>query len=137
MSFDLAELDTISACDKGFELELIHPKLKTPMGWFVNILGSDSTEFRNFTRARGNENIRKTDFAKKRGKDPETRTIEKIEAENIELLVLCTKGWRGIISNGEELPFNVQNAIMLYKKYPWIYTQINEAIGDVELFLKA
>jgi len=59
MSFDLAELDTISACDKGFELELIHPKLKTPMGWFVNILGSDSTEFRNFTRARGNENIRK------------------------------------------------------------------------------
>src|SRR4030067_1343138 len=101
MSFDLAELDTISACDKGFELELIHPKLKTPMGWFVNILGSDSTEFRSYTRQRTNERLRKDACAQKRGKDPETRTVEKIEEENIELLVLCTKGWRGIILNGE------------------------------------
>jgi len=136
MSFDLAELDTISACDKGSEIELTHPKLKTPMGWFVTVLGSDSTEFRTHTRIKTNERLRKDAFAQKRGKDPETRTVEKIEEENIELLVLCTKGWRGIILNGEELPFTVQNAIMLYKKYPWIYTQINEAIGDVEQFLK-
>lgn len=100
------------------------------------MIGKDSKEFRDFTRDKTNTRLRKDAMAQKRGKDPEIRTVEAIEAENIELLVLCTKGWRGIKLDGEELPFTVQNAIKVYKTYSWIYDAVNEGIGSLDNFLK-
>lgn len=136
MKFDLSMLDTASACDKGSEIELRHPVSNVPMGMYITIVGKDSKEFRDYTHAKINERLRKEAYAQKRGKDVDVRTVESIEAENIELLVACTKGWRGIVKDGVEVPFNVKNAIALYQDYRWIYDQINEAIGDYENFLK-
>ena len=137
MSYDLSTLDTTSACDKGAEIELHHPVSNVPLGMFITLIGKDSKEFRDFTRDKTNTRLRKDAMAQKRGKDPEIRTVEAIEAENIELLVLCTKGWRGIKLDGEELPFTVQNAIKVYKTYPFIYEAVNSAIGDLDNFMKA
>lgn len=134
--FDLSNLNTKKACDQGSEIELKHPSTNEPLGMFVTILGKDSQEFRDFTREKTNIRLRKDAMSQKRGKDPEIRTVEGIETENIELLVTCTKGWRGIEKDGVELPFTVQNAIMLYKEYPWAYEQINENIGLIDNFLK-
>lgn len=134
--FDLSKLNTKSACDKGVDVELHHPSTNVPLGMFITIIGKDSQEFRDFTREKTNTRLRKDSDAQRRGKNPEIRTVEGIEAENIELLVTCTKGWRGIEKDGVELPFSVQNAIMIYKEYPWIYSQINDAIGDYDNFLK-
>lgn len=137
MTFDLATLDTKAACSKGYEVELKHPTTSVPLGMFITIVGKDSQEFRDYTREKTNIRLKRDAMAQKRGKDPEIRTVESIEAENIELLVICTKGWRGIMKDGVELPFSVQNAIALYKDYPWAYDQINDAVGDVSLFLTA
>ena len=138
MSFDLSTLDTTSACDKGAEIELRHPVSNVPLGMFITLIGKDSKEFRDFTRDRTNTRLRKDAMAQKRGKDPEIRTVEGIEAENIELLVTCTKGWRGFIDDdGNEIPFNVQNAIFMYKNFPDIYDSVNSAIGDLDNFMKA
>ena len=137
MSFKLSKHDTISACDTPAEIEIVDPKTRVPTGEFISIIGKDSKEFREYTREKTNARLRRDAMAQKRGKDPEIRTVEAIEAENIELLVLCTKGWRGIVLDGEELPFTVQNAIKVYKTYPFIYESVNSAIGDLDNFLKA
>ena len=137
MSFDLSTLDTTSACDKGSKIELHHPVSNVPLGMFITLIGKDSKEFRDYTRDKTNTRLRKDAMAQKRGKDPEIRTVEAIEAENIELLVLCTKGWRGFIDDdGNEVPFNVQNAIFMYKNFPDIYDSVNSAVGDLDNFLK-
>ena len=136
MLFDLANLNTTSACDKAEEIELKHPVTNVPLGMFLSVIGKDSKEFREHTRRRINERLRRDAMATKRGKDPEVRTIESIEDENIELLVLCTKGWRGMIMNGDDLPFTRENLIKVFKEYTWIYDQANENIGALDNFLK-
>lgn len=137
MSINLSAFDTIAACNKGNEIELIDPSTNSPSGMFITLIGSDSDEFREYTRTKTNQRLKRDAMAQKRGKETEIRTVESIESENIELLVLCTKGWRGIKdANDQEYPFTVQNAIALYKKYPKIYDQVNESVGNVELFLK-
>ena len=136
MSFDLASLDTTTACDKGTEIELKHPVTNVPLGMFIKIIGKDSKEFKDFTRQKINERLRKDALSQKRGKDPEIRTIEGIEEENIELLTLCTKGWRGVELNGKELPFTPENVKKVYKEYSWIYEAINTSIGELDNFLK-
>ena len=138
MSFKLSRHDTISACDNPAEIEIVDPKTKVPTGEFISLIGKDSKEFRDYTRDKTNTRLRKDAMAQKRGKDPEIRTVEGIEAENIELLVTCTKGWRGFIDDdGNEIPFNVQNAIFMYKNFPDIYDSVNSAIGDLDNFMKA
>lgn len=137
MSISLSKFDTKTACDQGAEIELRDPKTNSATGVFINIVGKDAQEFRDYTRMKTNERLRKEAMAQRRGKDIDARTVESIESENIELLVTCTKGWRGMIDdNGVEVPFSVQNAISLYKDYPSVYEQINEAIGDISNFLK-
>lgn len=138
---DLGKLDTTAACDKGAEIELKHPVSNTPLGAFITVLGKDSTLFKEHTRTLINSRIRKEAMAQKRGKDSEIRTMEQIEKENIETLVVCTTGWRTgaeevLIVNGTKVPFTVANAIQIYTDYPFIYAQVDEAIGELENFMR-
>jgi len=149
---DLDDLDTGKASDAGTEIELVHPVHKTPTGIFIGVLGKHSEVFRDHIREKTNERLRLEALNKKRGKDEETPTAEIVEQKAIELLVLCTTHWRSetrtekgeVISNepvivfrGEPLPFNVPNAKMLYARMIWMREQVDEAIGDLERFMKA
>jgi len=149
---DLDDLDTGKASDAGAEIELLHPTLKTPTGIFVGVLGKHSEVFREHIRERTNERIKREAAANKRGKEDETPTAEQVEEKAIELLVLCTTHWRSetrndkgevieskpiIVHRGQELPFTVANAKMLYSRLIWMREQVDEAIGDLENFIKA
>lgn len=140
MALDLASLNTTNACNKGAEVQLKNPFDNTPLEMYITVLGSDSTEFKAFTRERTNIRLKKDALAQKRGKDAEIRTVEGIESENIDLLVTCMVGWRGIVLDAkvskDDLPFNVPNAIKVLKENSWIYSQINDAVGDIGLFVK-
>lgn len=143
---DLAMFDTVAACDKGAEIELRHPVTNTSLGVFITVLGKDSAIFKDHTRTLINARLRQDAFAARKGRDVEARTVEKIEKENLETLAVCTLGWRTVDKdevssdtievNKVKLPFNGNNALMVYSKYPWIYDQVNEAIGQLENFIK-
>jgi hypothetical protein len=135
-TFDLASLDTTKACNDGAEVEIRHPVTNVPLGMTIRVLGRDSDTFKEFTRDMLNTRLRREAMAQKRGKDADLRTVEVIEQENMDLLVTCTLGWKGVVDAGETLDFNEANVRKIYKKYPWIYDQVNEAIGTLELFLK-
>jgi hypothetical protein len=134
---DLAAFDTTAACDRGFELELVNPITKEPLGSFITVVGKDSTAFTEHTRRVSNATLRRQFERQRKGKDGEPVTIEKIEAEAIDLLVACTTGWRNISYNKEPLPFSEENARKLYTEQKWVRAQVDEAIGDLENFIPA
>lgn len=135
-ALDLSSLDMAAACSKGFELELVHPISKAPLGQFITVVGKESPEFREHIRAKSNANLRKQAERQRRGKDQEVPTIEQIEAEAIDLLVACTKGFRDINYNGP-LEYSEANAKKLYAEQSWIRAQVDEAIADLENFMPA
>lgn len=60
------------------------------------------------------------------------------EEERIAYATACTIGWTGIEGeDGKPLPFSPAAAADLYAKHKWILEQVDKAIGDDALFLKA
>ncbi len=135
MTFDLTSLDTTEACNAGADVAIRHPVTNALTGITIRVLGRDSDTFKQYTRDLLNARMRREAMAQKRGKE-DPRTVEMVEQENMGLLVACTVGWSGVTENGADLAFNEANVRAVYKKYPVIYDQVNEAIGALELFLK-
>ena len=134
--FDLSSLNTTDACNAGADVEIHHPVTNAALGMTIRVLGRDSDTFKEHTRSVLNARLRREAMATKRGKDVGARTIEEIEQENMDLLVVCTMGWTNVQLSGKELAFDEANVRKVYKDYPWIYDQVNEAIGTLENFLK-
>lgn len=137
-SFDFSTLDTAAACDKPFSLEFEHPVTKAPLGCGVMVLGKDSDTFKSHVRARANERLRKQAMLSKRGKDGEVLTIERIEDEAIDLLVACTTGvWGELMIDGQAVSYSPESIRALYTRFSWAREQVDEAIGELENFIKA
>ena len=143
---DLADMDTGAASDKGAEIELRHPTTHAKLGMFITVLGKDSEVFREHTKHRANERLRREAMADRTGKPLDPPTAEDAEEKAIELLVLCTTGWRQetdgkseatLFYKGEHLTFTIANAKRLYAEQLWIRRQVDVAIGDLENFIKA
>lgn len=136
-AIDLSSLDTAAACAKGFELELVHPITKEPLGSFITVVGKDSPTFDSFVKRQSNERLRKQFQNNRRGKDAEAPTVEQIESDAISLLAACTTAFRNVSYKGSILTFSEDNARLLYTEQKWVRAQVDEAVGDVELFFAA
>lgn len=151
---DLDSLNTTTASDEGAEFELLHPVNEKPLGIFITVLGKHSQIFREHIKDTVNERIRRSAMAERTGKTVPPPTAEETERRAVELLVLCTLGWRfeardaktgklsgksvsTITHKGQELPFTVQNASNVYSEIIWLREQVDRAVGDLELFIKA
>lgn len=134
-TIDLSTLDTVKASNAGYELELLHPITKAPLGQFITVLGKDSDEFKRHNRETQNDRLRQNAKAARARKDLPVTTAEETEEEGTLLLVACTIGFRNIQFNGD-YSFTPENAYKLYKAFPWIREQIDSAIVDTENFMK-
>lgn len=150
LDFDIADLDTGAASDKGFDLELLHPTKKTPTGVFIRVLGKDGEVFRDHLREAGNERMRREAAAERKGQPLEPVTIEQAEEKALEVLVLCSVAWftakRDKDGNpidkvptfpykGERLSFTANNVLRVYREQIWVRKQVDTAIGDLENFM--
>jgi hypothetical protein len=134
INIDLASLDLADACNKPYELELLHPVTKAPLGAFIGVLGKESDRFKDYIRTKVNDKLRRDAVNRKRGKDEEIRTVEQNEQEAIELLVVCTTHFRELNFNGP-MEFSVANATKLYSERPWVREQVDAAITDIANFM--
>lgn len=137
---DLSALDTVSACNKGAEIEIKHPITNVGVGVFITILGKDSDAFREHSRESGNAYLRREAVKDSNPEAVPVRTMEQIEKQNLETLAVCTIGWRTgdvptITLDGTDLPFTPANASKLYNRFPSIYRQVDKAIGTLENFM--
>ena len=126
MSFDLKNLDVKSYAEKGARVELKHPATGEKIGWFITVIGSDSSRYRDMIKARVRQNL----------VNKEEIDLDKSEERDIELLSRCTLSWEGLVENGVPVPFNEKTCKEVYTNYPWIREQVDKAIADRSLFLK-
>lgn len=126
MTFDLATLDTSKVAEEGAELLVEHPTTGEDFGIKITLIGTDSKTFRDLSKSRATASL------KKKSRDID---FDQGEAESIELLAKCTKGWEGITEDGIEVPFSYENAVKLYTKYLWLKEQVDRFIVDRSNFL--
>ena len=131
--FDIAALDTISACNKPAEVEIRHPATGDPTGVFVSVLGKDSDLFRARMRAYADEELSAASSGASRQEEAERKTIETLAA--------ATTGWRtgddkALTMKGERLEFSEANARSVYAAILPIREQVSAAIYNLDLFMK-
>jgi len=138
-SFDLASLDTIAACNVPCEIEIQHPVTMEKTGIFISVVGKDSDVYRDRIKALANENLARD--AARRGKQ-ERPDIDKMEAKSIDVLVASTVAWRSantpgqVMLDGDALDFSPDNAHKIYNRILPIREQVQEAINDLENFMR-
>lgn len=148
---DLAKLDSVSAANAGFEVQLYHPGTKEDLSIFIKVLGKDSDAHeKQFQLQQG----RRIDKLAKGGFRTRGASVspQAVERDALELLATCTVSWRTaeadkddpkvehvkpvLLLDGEEVPCTRENAVRIYKAYPWIREQVDDAVNDRALFLK-
>ena len=132
-----SDLDTVAACNAGLEVELLSPRDQSKTGIIITVTGKDGDAFREAVQENLDAYNRRAQLARQRGKPLPSQSQAEQEEEGIDLLVVCTLGWQNMVVDGKELEFNVPNAKAVYRRFPWIRKQVDDAIGDIEGFLKA
>ncbi|NJB67496.1 hypothetical protein GGQ74_001136 [Desulfobaculum xiamenense] len=125
---DLASLDTAARAEEGAVLQLRHPATEEPLGVYVTLAGADSGICRKAQMAIGRKRIRRM----KTG----AVSPEEAEEEALELLSRCTLGWEGVTVDAQVLDFSRENAVALYRRFPWIREQVDRFIGDRANYIK-
>lgn len=127
---DLCELDINRVADAGIECELHHPVTGTALGVWVTVMGADSLAYRTVMIERARE------FQRRAKADPDAeRTPDQIEEDTSIVCARCTRGWRGVRLDGQDLPWSHDNAVMLFRRFVWMRQQINEFIEERHRFL--
>lgn len=143
INFD--SLDTAAASETPYEVELVHPATKEPLGVFVSVVGPESAAFKNRIRREVNAERRRGFEMQRKGKTAEPKTLEEDETDTISMVADLMRGWRTVLDGKseavifwgtEKLEFNEANAVRWLTHFAWVRPQINEAAGDVGNFLK-
>lgn len=133
-AFDLANIDTVQACNKPFEFEIVHPVTKEGTGAFISVVGAHSDTYRKRVKDMANANMQREAMLAQRGKT-DVPNLDKMEAKNIDALVSATVGWRNVGLDGEDLEFNAANVRKVYERILPIREQAQEAINDLGNFM--
>lgn len=136
---DLASIDTVKGANAGAEVKLYHPSTNEDMGITICVLGKDSDEFQKINRAQSKRRMEKLSKGGFRGANI---PLESIEQDGLELLASLTKTWKQgdkqtLTLDGVELACNKDNAVLIYKRFPWIKEQVDSFIGDRANFIKS
>lgn len=139
MTFDLASLDYVTACEQPYEFELVHPVEKTGLGIFFSVIGAESGTFQSYVRTETNAARQRAFDQRKSGKETPS-TVDEDEAAMIKALAVCIKGWRTgkkpvLLWSGRELEFTPENVVTVMRQFKWMREQVNEATGELGNFI--
>jgi hypothetical protein len=129
--FDLAQMSS-DRSEQGAVLTLRHPVTNENLeGWNITLVGKDSATFQRVNQKFVDKQL--ADASSNRGK-PKVKSAD-LQRQNIDTLVACTKGWEGLILNGQPFAFSDENARKLYTENAWIKEQAESFIEDRANFL--
>lgn len=141
-SSDLSALDTISACNKPFELAILHPVTGLSIGVHVSLVGKDSDIYRGRVRGLANEQLRAQATGRPLGTN--AAPLDDMEIKSINALVAATTAWRSddggegvVLLGGEKLAFSPENVRLAYTKILPLRDQVQEAINNLANFMQA
>lgn len=118
--------------EEATEVNIFHPKTNEPTEMFISVVSIESeipsAKRRQYTDRR---------FAKlNKTRNGLKLTADEVEAEALDIIVACTKGWRGVGVGEPVTEFSAQKARELYTKVKAVREQVEDAINDRSLFTK-
>lgn len=124
---DLSKLDTAAVAEQGVALEITHPITGEALGITVILAGSDSATYRKAQAVIARKRMR--------GRSFKPMSPEEVHLESVRLLTSCTLNWSGVELEGATLPCTEANAEVLYRRFPWLYEQADQAMHDRSRYL--
>jgi hypothetical protein len=128
---DLSTLDTRAQANLGTALDLVHPVTGEKLAGRLFIHGHDSDAYREAQISIQRDRLAR--MARQRGTPPDP---EEVNAEALQLLAACVRGWEDLAQNGQPLPYTgTASALALLQAFPWIREQVDAAVHRRENFL--
>jgi hypothetical protein len=120
---DLATFDPlVKAQEEGRECQIVHPLSGLRLSVKISVVGRDSRRFKAANRWLTRRQLERIADGGVDGDDANQDDLCEFLAR------LCT-GWSGVIVDGEELAFSVENATKVFKRFPFTYEQVDAFSG--------
>jgi hypothetical protein len=123
---ELSLLETVDNHETGAECQILSPVDGKLTDVFIKLKGIDSKEWRSQKKKQTSKLL----AARASGKLDELD----FDSLDIEALVECTIGWRGISEKGKEYKYSKGNARKLYESSPFIVQQLLDFVGKRQNF---
>lgn len=139
MTFDLSQLDIVSASEDGHDVYIINPKSQEKTGIVIKVQGAFSAKFQEMMARQKKKEAMRAKNAVARALEEEDETPAVLAEATINWGLEDDKGvisWGDIKENGETVKFSKSEAIRVYEKYPLIRGQVLTAALDVANFIK-
>ena len=114
---DITQLKTKALHDQGSEMRVKGPDGKET-DVYITLIGMDSDAWVEIMREIELLALKKED-----------------DLPLCEIMAKCSKGWRGLTNNGEEIPFTYESAVDLYRNAPYIAKQADLHVANRRNFL--
>jgi len=129
IGFDLSKFDHLAQSQEdGIQVEILDPAGKS-IEASIRVSGPDSTRQKMAMQAIQDERLAEENSS--------PFTTAKIEENSIRILAKATIGWTGFTNSGVDFPFNEENAIMLYTRFPFIREQVERKAARRASFMKS
>lgn len=125
MALDLAKTNIAAEAEAGYEFELLHPATGEGTEGFIKVRGEKSRTVQNHARKVVTEMQKREKVAKGKNKEVEF-SLDELEEMAIDRAIVRIISWKGIQEDGQDLPFNRENAERILKDHPWIREAVME-----------
>lgn len=126
---DINDFDATSIAESGFDLDVKEPDGETSTGVILVIRGKHSDTVNNWINKTVNDEVREQQLARKRGKIVEPKTMEEIEAQNLEGALVRVAGWKNVTQ-----PFDPALLRAAFKRNRHWVDQVVEASNNLGNF---
>ena len=96
MSIDITKHDAVKACEQTFPLSLLDIDNKTETGIIMLILGRHADPVKKWINETVSDNPRAQIAAARKNKAIEPKSMDEIDAQNIEAAVIRVSGWQNV-----------------------------------------
>lgn len=135
MALNLSILNVSEVSESGLEFELVHPATGEGLDAWIKVRGEKSRTVQNHARKIVTEMQKREKVAKGKNKEIEL-SIEDYEDMAVDRAIVRIISWRGIQENGQDVPFNRENAERILKEHPWIREAVMENSEDLQEFFR-
>lgn len=103
-------------------------------GVTITFMGTESPRYREIAKERTAK--RRFDAARRAIPSDEfsmkqsLKDIEEMEGSMIDTVAIAIVNWTGISVDGKEVPFSLENAITVLKRFPWLFAQCNQFLSN-------
>jgi hypothetical protein len=128
MAFDLNDLSGLSAAQEaGIDVSITHPKTGEPLGIVIKVVGPDSKKQAKARTAVLNDRVEKK---------IRKITADRLTEEATNMVANSILSWSGVEIDGAAVQFSVENAVMVFTRWPFIREQVQSVSDDRANFIK-